>query len=434
MDNNKNNENEVGRDEKENEIDKIIEETQNKNDSDESKSKKGKFVMNVDYDKFEDYYSDEDEAEDDESEEDDEPEQEEYRPKKRKKKNYSVFGGLVLTVFILAVSAVMAITVIVVGRDVLGIGDSKAIISISIPQGATTKEIAQILKDENIIQFTSVFRAVSKLKGADGNMYPGEIELSSNMSYEAIINKLLEVREEEEAVKVTFTEGITLVDAANILEESGVCSADEFIEVFNTKVYGYDFEELVEDSELKFYKMEGYCFPDTYEFYEDESADTVAKRIKARFAEMVNANMLGRMEDMGYTLDELMAFASIVQKEAGDPAEMKKVASVFTNRLRNSDEFPKLQSDTTDNYVEQVIKPNDDGDNQEMYDAYDTYVGIGLPPGAVCNPGIDAINAVLYPAETDYFYFCSNLETKEFFYAKTLAEHEENLKLAGLAD
>ena len=69
-----------------------------------------------------------------------------------------------------------------------------------------------------------------------------------------------------------------------------------------------------------------------------------------------------------------------------------------------------------------------------MYDAYDTYVGIGLPPGAVCNPGIDAINAVLYPAETDYFYFCSNLETKEFFYAKTLAEHEENLKLAGLAD
>ena len=112
---------------------------------------------------------------------------------------------------------------------------------------------------------------------------------------------------------------------------------------------------------------------------------------------------------------------------------MKMVASVFHNRLNNPDEFPLLQSDPTTNYAEEVIEPNLEIPSQSMCDAYDTYVGGGLPPGAICNPGIEAIEAVLYPRDTDYFFFCSNLETGEFFYAETLAEHEANLVTAGLA-
>ena len=106
---------------------------------------------------------------------------------------------------------------------------------------------------------------------------------------------------------------------------------------------------------------------------------------------------------------------------------MQMVSSVFHNRLNNSSIFPLLQSDPTRVYAEDVIEPNLDIANHLMCDAYNTYVGAGLPPGAINNPGRDAIDAVLYPAESDYYFFCANVQTGEIFYAKTNAEHEENL-------
>jgi UPF0755 protein len=139
------------------------------------------------------------------------------------------------------------------------------------------------------------------------------------------------------------------------------------------------------------------------------------------------------MEDMGLTLDETITFASIVQAEAGNVRDMKNVASVFWNRLNSADEFPLLQSDPTTKYVNNVIMPNIDLQADEMFRAYNTYEGAGLPPGAICNPGLDAITAVLYPAETDYYFFCANIDTDEVYYAETLDEHEENLIIAGLA-
>lgn len=384
-----------------------------------------KFEINIQYEDDE-YY---DEQSDDE--------EEEVTHKRRRRKvvqgaNNSVFGGLLLIIIILCLSGLIALTGITVGKDILGFGDSSNTITINIPEGSTPTEIAQILHDEGIIQFTDVFMFIVKL--SDGStMYPGDIELSSNMSYEAIINRLCTMREEKPVAKITFPEGITLYEAAQLLETNGVCSAADFIYTFNNTVYGYDFEDLVENNKLEFYKMEGYLFPDTYEFYLGDSAYNVAKKFKANFASKVNYNMLDRAQQLGYSLDEVIILASIVQMEAGEESEMKKVASVFINRLNNPSEFPRLQSDTTDNYVEEVIKPNSSIAYQEMYDAYDTYIGLGLPPGPICNPGIEAIEAVLYPEQTDYYYFCSNIETREFFYAKTLAEHNENLKLANLA-
>ena len=131
-------------------------------------------------------------------------------------------------------------------------------------------------------------------------------------------------------------------------------------------------------------------------------------------------------------LEEVLTLASIVQAEAANTKDMKNVASVFYNRLNNPNEYPLLQSDPTTNYVEEVIIPYSQVQTEKINIAYDTYKGAGLTPGPICNPGLDAINAVLYPAETDYYYFCSNLETGEFFYAETLEEHEQNLVTAGL--
>jgi UPF0755 protein len=131
------------------------------------------------------------------------------------------------------------------------------------------------------------------------------------------------------------------------------------------------------------------------------------------------------MKDLGLTLDQLITLASIVQKEAPFREDMDHVAGVFWNRLEKTDAETAgfLQSDPTSNYSKYVIKPRLAVSNKEMTDAYDTYVSKGLPPGAISNPGLDAIDAVLLKMKTDDFYFVANIYTQITYFTKTLEEH-----------
>lgn len=367
-------------------------------------------------------------------EEEDEP-QPKRTPKKRKRRfSTKLVVGLLLTTMVIVVSILLAVFILQTAKEIIGFDKPNTEIIVEIPNDSGTEKIAELLESEGIIDQPMLFRVYSKMKGADSFFIAGSHKLSPSMSYGDIIDELQsDAINMREVADVTFPEGITLVDAAARLEEKGVCSAADFIDTFNSASFGFDFEDDVRDSSLKYYKMEGYLFPDTYRFYLEEDPLIVSKKIYKNFDAKLTRDYLGRMEDMGMTLEETLTFASIVQAEAGDTANMKRVASVFHNRLKNKDEFPLLQSDPTSKYVREVICASGEYVSENMKTAYDTYKGAGLPPGPICNPGLDAINAVLYPADTDYYYFCSNLETGEFYYAKTLEEHEENLKLAGLA-
>ncbi len=355
------------------------------------------------------------------------------KKKKRRKRNYTAYGGIVIATLVLCVSILLSLFIIVVGRDVLGIESSGVEFTIYVPSGSTTNDIAQQLYDEGVIQYKDVFKLISKVKGADGSMYPGDLNVAYNMSYSDIIDSLMESREAKQTATVTFPEGITLLSAGRLLEENNICTADEFIYTFNSTAFGFEFEKYVSSSSLKLYKYEGYLFPDTYEFYVGDSAYNVVKKIKTRTNEILNADVIKLAVERGFTIDQVVTLASIVQREAGSIEQMVTIASVFENRLARPDEFPKLQSDTTYSYIDDVIKQVMTVEYQDMYDAYDTYTCVGLPIGAICNPGKDAIDAVLNPDDTGYYYFCSNLETKETFFAVTNEEHEENKKKAGLA-
>ncbi len=358
-----------------------------------------------------------------------------YKEKKRRKRRghgHLIFG-LLLSAFIISVSILAAVFILKWAKELLGIDKSDREVVLDIPMNSSTVDIAEILYNEGIITDINLFRVYSKFKGADGTYIAGSHVLSPKMTYNDIIDVLQEeIESKRETADIVFPEGITLYEAAQKLEEKNVCSADEFIEIFNSSKFGFDFEEKVKVSSMKFYKMEGYFFPDTYQFYVEEDPRIVAKKIYRNFEARVTPDFYGRMRDLDMELEEVLTLASIVQAEAANTRDMKNVASVFYNRLNNPDEYPLLQSDPTTNYVEDIIMPNIEVRSDKIFEAYDTYRGAGLPPGPICNPGLDAINAVLYPAVTDYYYFCSNLETGEFYYAETLAEHEQNLIEAGL--
>lgn len=358
----------------------------------------------------------------------------EKRKKRRKKRGHGrLIFGIMLSVFIISASIISAAYIIKSAKEMLAMGREDVEMVIEIPDGSSAADIAELLQKEGIIGSAELFRLYSRFRGADSGYIAGVHTLSPNMDYKTIIETLQKETEiQRDTVDVVFPEGITLIDAAKRLEDKNVCKAEEFIKVFNSSKFGFDFEEKVKVGELKFYKMEGYFFPDTYRFYVEEDPKVVAKKIYKNFEARITPDLYGRMNDLDMELEEVLTLASVVQAEAANTRDMKNVASVFYNRLNNPDEYPLLQSDPTTNYVEDVIMPNIDVRSEKMFEAYDTYRGAGLPPGPICNPGLDAINAVLYPAETDYYYFCSNLETGEFFYAKTLEEHERNLVEAGL--
>lgn len=355
------------------------------------------------------------------------------RKKKKHKKHKSarIYGVLIMLTLILVISISLAVGIIQVGKDMLGIDGTQTLVVFNIPEGASTAEIADLLHEQGIIRIPKAFVYFSRLSKADASYVAGEHEVSSAMAYEAIINELTgqtAEAEEREVVDVMFPEGCTLYEAAAKLEEAGVCEAARFIYFFNADNYGYKFEEYLPEStsKLKFCRMEGYLFPDTYTFYKEMEPEEVCNKIYVNFDSKITEEDYQRMNELDVSLDEMITLASMVQAEAANDEEMPKIASVFWNRL-HSDAFTQLQSDPTTKYVEKTIKPNIDLKDQAIYDAYDTYVCTGLPAGAIGNPGRAAIDAVLHPAETNYYYFYANVETGVTYFAETLEEHNANI-------
>ncbi|MFI3140805.1 MAG: endolytic transglycosylase MltG [Clostridia bacterium] len=242
----------------------------------------------------------------------------------------------------------------------------------------------------------------------------------------------------ENTVTVTFPEGYTTTQIALKLEENGVCSAVDFMaEMSNVETYidTYDFLSGIDNLEYRAFDLEGYIFPDTYEFYLDANVENVVKKFLDNFSAKVSEAMYERATELGYTMDEIISLASVIQSEAGEYEEMVNVSSILYNRL-TSPSYGKFQCDVTINYVNDYItdSPYLEGEDTSIYaEYYNTYKCSGIQVGAICNPGIEAITAALYPAETDYYFFVTDKQWN-YYYSETYEEHLENCEAVGLWD
>ena len=241
---------------------------------------------------------------------------------------------------------------------------------------------------------------------------------------------------EDPTVRVTFPEGFTAVQIAEKLEEKGVCSAEAFLALVTDDEYlstlTYRFVKGIESPSDRPFNLEGYIFPDTYEFYKGESAERALKRFLDNTEAKLTEEFYLRAEELGYTMDEIIALAAIVQEEATTATEMGKVSSVVHNRIV-SPGYGKIQCDVTIHYINDYVtdSPYIAGDTEKYKELYNTYKCVGLPEGAITNPGLDAIKSALYPEDTDYFFFVTD-EDWNYYYAETYAEHKKNCAAVGL--
>lgn len=366
---------------------------------------------------------------------------EKKRKKQKAKKNGCLFK-IIWMIMVVLVSVVLAQYILVGVNDMLAVNRTESAVQIDIPKDSSINDVSRILVEKGIIKRSDFFKLYAQLTKRAGNFSKGTYEMKTNMDYEAIINFLQSQSNRKDIVTVTFTEGMNLMEYADLLEKSKVCSAKDFLEACNSDAFDeeYSFIAAIGNKADRYYKMEGYLFPDTYQFYEDEDpVDTISRMLNNYEKKIVKKQQLEghaekvSIEDLarekGLAPEELITLASMVQAEAADVEDMSFISSIFLNRLNaDVDEgVSQLNSDPTQFYPYKSKDAMPEGFESK----YDTYVIQGLPAGPICNPGMDAINATLNPKDRDYLYFC-HAKDGTAYYAKTLPEHERNLVKAGL--
>lgn len=339
--------------------------------------------------------------------------------------------GVILAGFILLVGTLVLLGV----NDIYGIFSSEGeSVQIEITNGTTVTEIADILEENNIIDYPLIFRGYVKYQNAGSSLYPGLYQLNENSDYNTILSTLKDPTKNLGLISFVIPEGQNIMDVATSLEEKSICSADKFLSVINDpSVYSdYSFTKYLTDDELQnhYYAMEGYVFPATYSISNDSTVEEIA-RIFLDTTDKKLSSLISDIKDSGYSMDEVMTIASIIQMEAGSAKDMPNISSVLHNRLNNTNTYPKIQCDVTKIYSKQ-LKEYGNASSEEA-DEYNTYICYGLPAGPICNPGMDAIEAALSPANTNYMYFYADPQTKEFYYATTLEEHNKNSEKTDLA-
>lgn len=289
-------------------------------------------------------------------------------------------------------------------------------VTVTIPPGATTADIAALLHEHNLIRDPLAFRLYARQHQLDQSLRAGEFELSPAMDVATLMDALL--RGTEVTYPFTVPEGLTVVQTADLLASLGLADRDRFLELARDPAF---LPAGVTPPADVLEPLEGYLFPDTYHIPKEFSEEDLIRLMVQRFEQVMNEEMRARAAELGLTVHEAVTLASIVEREATS-ADRAGVASVFHNRLSIG---MKLDSCATINYVLDEPKLILTYADLETPSPYNTYLHTGLPPGPIANPGEAAIRAALWPDETDYFYFVVKGDGGHAF-ARNYTEHEQN--------
>ncbi len=352
------------------------------------------------------------------------------------KKRYNFVKTVLIAcvcVFFISIMTVSASTIAMQFiNDVLVIDKHGGSVNVEIPEGAEFDDVFNILEENGLIKQKTLCYMLLKLRNYHTVKYePGVYYLDKDAGVEINIETIMTKKSGSKGtVRLTFPEGWSIAQIFEKIERYEVCSADKLYA--NLDIVGKQYEVLkgIEADSDRYLKYEGYLFPDTYDFFIDESPASVLKKLFNNFDSKWTAEFDNRARELGLTVDEVMNIAAIIQREAKDSSQMATISSVIHNRLSAASTYPSLDMNSTKDYIASLEKYNLFSEfYYELYlSSYNTYSTQGLPPGPICNPGISAIKAALYPADTDYYFFMHS-PSGDMYVARTASEHNKNTQL-----
>jgi len=316
-----------------------------------------------------------------------------YRVKKK-----ANFGLTILLVLIIIAGAlIIGGSSYIKGMDKPLDSTSEEYITVTVPAGSTTTRIGQILEEQGIIADDSKFKIYSKIKKYDGTLKAGEYSLSPSMT----LTEILDIIQSGAAKTTRFTipEGLTIDQVTDILAEQNLINRDEFENLLLHGEFDYKFYNTLPAGDKR---LEGYLFPETYEIFTTASESDILNKMLGQFDSVFIDEYYKRAEELGYSINEIITIASLIERETRVDSERPLVASVIYNRL---DAGMALQIDATVQYALGEQKQFLTYDDLEIDSPYNTYKIPGLPPGPICSPGKASIEAALYPADSDYYYY-----------------------------
>jgi len=293
---------------------------------------------------------------------------------------------------------------------------------IEVPRGSSVRGTQQILVSRGLLPRWSLFRPIVKLLGLQNRIQAGVYLLSPSDPLPRVIAKLVvgETVPPLEA-RVTFPEGTSIYKMGKIMESNGFSDWRDFQGLVNEGItaglrgkFWNIFKYVPSES------LEGYLYPDTYQFFLNASAEVLAAAMVERFDQVVMPYWESNKQKTKFGLHEILTLASIIEKEAQKPEERSVIASVFYNRLKIG--MP-LAADPTIKYALENPSKKVFYDQLNVKSPYNTYKVRGLPPGPICNPGLASIKAALFPAKTEYLFFVAKADGSHAF-SKTWQQHQ----------
>ena len=367
--------------------------------------------------------------------------QREQRPRKKRKKGFNLMGTLLYVAFVIGVSTLLAAVGWVAANDLLALNKAEHSAIITLPDDIfTSREVTvetedgtetetelvvdldyviDTLKENGIIEYGLLFRLYSIFSDAQVKMTPGTYQLDTDMDYRAIVTNLGSNSASRQQVTVTIPEGFTVAQIFQRLEDEGVSTVEKLNEMAATHDYAFSFLQEIPLGEPT--RLEGYLFPDTYDFYMGEDPLTVINKMLVNFDRRFTDEMRAEAEANGYSVRDIVIIASMIERET-DGSDRATISSVIYNRWQNTgaETAGYLGVDATLVYALGRTITQDD------YTAdtpYNTYTNQGLPPGPISNPGMASINAAMEPESTNYYYYAlGNDGTHSFF--RTLSEQQ----------
>ena len=342
---------------------------------------------------------------------------------RKREQRSGCLGGFMYFLFILCLSIALAFFTWMAASDVMALNKRNFTATVNLPTSAFTSEtvivknddgteeekvithadltyVSNTLKQAGLVHYGWLFEFFCKISNADVKFDPGEYELKSSYDYRALVQNMREGAGTMVTVDVTIPEGFTMQDIFRRLEENKVASYDAFLKAAADYNFKYDFVES--SSYAGAARLEGYLFPDTYQFYVSMEASSAINKLLNNFYLKYNNDMISQTEKMGLTVKDIVTVASIIEKEAKLEEDRAYVASVIYNRLVNG---ISLGMDSTILYLYQDHEGEPTAEMLADNSPYNTHLNVGLPPTPICNPGLASITAALNPAESNYYYF-----------------------------
>ena len=327
-----------------------------------------------------------------------------------------------IVISVIAAIVIVAAIVAFAGYNMAGSpvdsGDNTKI-SVVIDEGSSTETIGETLKGKELIKNVTVFKLKSKMSGNDGEYRPGVYSLSKSQSMEEIMDVI--VSGESSVARFTIPEGYTIKQTMDVLVKKGLVTEEDFMNEVRNGDFDYRFLEGAPSDDTR---LEGFLYPDTYEVFKNAKVHDIINRMLSRFDTLVTDDYYEKAEQMNMDIREIVTVASLIERETKVPDERSRVASVIYNRL---DKDMKLQIDASIQYILDEPKQYLLYSDLEVESPYNTYLNAGLPPGPICSPRIECIEAALNPEDTNFIYYVMAPELDGHHnFSETAAEFEKN--------